>query len=78
MAESSQKGVHGYNQFKVLFFAGDRAADLLQVVTPKILRFPDDSGFLFNHFLTKSSKSEYANVSAFKLGSNKPVFPVLV
>ena len=35
--------------FKNLFFSADRAADLLGITTPTILRFPDNSGFLFNH-----------------------------
>ena len=35
--------------FEALFFAGDRAADLLSSKTGDILRFPDDSGLLFNH-----------------------------
>lgn len=39
--------------FKALFFAGDRAADLLQLQTRGILRFPDSSGFLLNHVWTK-------------------------
>ena len=33
--------------FKAIFFSGDRAADLLGLLTHTILRFPDDSGFLF-------------------------------
>lgn len=40
--------------FKALFFAGDRAADLLGLKTVDILRFPDNSGFLLNHLWTKS------------------------
>ena len=35
--------------FKCLFYSGDRAGDLGHVKTPEIARFPDDSGFLFNH-----------------------------
>ena len=35
--------------FKTLFFPGDRGGDLGQIKTQKIARFPDDSGFLFNH-----------------------------
>lgn len=62
--------------FKALFFAGDRAADLLQVKVSDILRFPDDSGFLFNHVWTKSLRSGDANVFAFKRGSNTSVCPV--
>ena len=35
--------------FKMVFFSGDRPGDLVQVKVPKILRFPNDDGFLFNH-----------------------------
>ena len=62
--------------FKALCFAGDRAADLLQIKLSDILRFPDDSGFLFNHVWTKSLRSGEANVFAFKRGSNTSVCPV--
>ena len=62
--------------FKALFFAGDRAADLLQVKVSDILCFLDNSGFLFNHIWTKSLKSGDANVFAFKRSSNKSVCPV--
>ena len=48
--------------FKVMFFAGDRAADLLEIKTLEILRFPDNSGFLFNQVWTKSLRSGDANV----------------
>lgn len=62
--------------FKALFFAGDRAADLLGLKTVDILRFPDNSGFLFNHLWTKSLRSGDTHVFAFKRGSNKLVCPV--
>ena len=62
--------------FKVLFFAGDRAADLLLSKTGDILRFPDDSGFLFNHLWTKTLRSGDANVFALKRGSNLTICPV--
>lgn len=62
--------------FKSLFFAGDRAADLLNLKVSDILRFPDNSGFLFNHVWTKSLRSGDSNVFAFKRGSNKFVCPV--
>lgn len=62
--------------FKALFFSADRAADLLGISTPTILRFPDNSGFLFNHVWTKTLRSGDANVFAFKRGSNKIVCPV--
>ena len=35
--------------FKNLFFSGDRGKDIGQFKTQEIARFPDDSGFLFNH-----------------------------
>jgi len=59
--------------FKSLFFAGDRAADLLLIKTAEILRFPDDSGFLFNHCWTKTLRSGDTNVFAFKRETNKLV-----
>ena len=61
---------------KALFFAGDRAADLLQLKTGDILRFPDNSGFLLNHIWTKTLLSGDKHVFAFKRGSNKMVYPV--
>ena len=62
--------------FKALFFAGDRAADLLQLKTGDILRFPNNSGFLLNHICTKILRSGDRHVFAFKRGSNKMVCPV--
>ena len=62
--------------FKVLFFSADRAADLFEVLTPSILRFPDNSGFLLNHVWTKTLRSGDSNVFALKRGSNKLVCPV--
>ena len=62
--------------FKAMFFAGDRAADLLEIKTSEILRFPDNSGFLFNQVRTKSLKSGDANIFAFRRGSNLNVCPV--
>ena len=62
--------------FKALFFAGDRAADLLQLKTGDILCFPDNSGFLLNHIWTKTLRSGDRHVFAFKWGSNKMVCPV--
>jgi len=62
--------------FKALFFSGDRAADLLGILTHTILRFPDNSGFLFNQVWTKSLRSGESNVYALKRGSNKAVCPV--
>ena len=62
--------------FKALFFAGDRAADLLQLKTGDILRFPDNSGFLLNHIWTKTLRSGNKHIFAFKRGFNKMVCPV--
>ena len=62
--------------FKALFFSGDRAADLLQLKTADVWRFPDNSGLLLNHVWTKTLRSDDKNVFAFKRGSNKTVCPV--
>lgn len=62
--------------FKALFFSADRAADLLGIMTPTILRFPDNSGFLFKQVWTKSLRSGDSNVFALKRGSNSIVCPV--
>lgn len=62
--------------FKALFFSADRAADLLSISTATILRFPDNSGLLFNQIWTKSLRSGDSNVFAFKRGSNRVVCPV--
>lgn len=62
--------------FEVLFFSGDRAADLSQVKTAEILRMPDNSGLLFNHIWTKTLRNGDANVFALKRGSNRRVCPV--
>ena len=62
--------------FKALFFAGDRAADLLQLKTGDIMRFPDNSGFLLNHIWTKTLRSGDENVFALKRDSNEMVCPV--
>ena len=61
---------------KRCFFAGDRAADLLEIKTSEILRFPHNSGFLFNHVWTKSLRPRGAYVFAFSRGSNLNVCPV--
>ena len=42
--------------FKTLFFSSDRAADLLQLKTCDILRFPDNSGFLLNPRLDENAE----------------------
>ena len=62
--------------FKSLFFAADRAADLLGLKAVDILRFPDNSGFLISHIWTKSLRSGDANVFAFRRGENAVIGPV--
>lgn len=62
--------------FKVLFFAEDRAADLLLSKTGDVLCFPHDSGCLFNHLWTKTLRSGDGNVFALKRGSNLTICPV--
>ena len=62
--------------FKSLFFAADRAADLLGLKVVDILRFPDNSGFLINHIWTQSLRSGEANVFAFRRGENAVICPV--
>ena len=39
--------------FKTVFFSGDRPGDLGQVKVAEILSFPNDDGFLFNHWRPK-------------------------
>ena len=63
--------------FKALFFSGDRAADLALVKTRDILRFPDNSGFLFNHLWSKTLRQGDQNVFALKRAVNKLICPVL-
>ena len=42
------------NYLKALSLSGDRAADLAFGKTQEILRFPDNSGFLFFHLWSKT------------------------
>ena len=63
-------------QFKVLFFAGNRVADLLQLKTGDILHFLDNSGFLLNHIWTKTLRSGDKHVFTFKRGTNNMVCPL--
>lgn len=62
--------------FKALFFSADRAADLLGIHTTTVLRFPDDSGLLFNQVWTKSLRSGDSNVFALRRGNNSLICPV--
>ena len=52
--------------FKALFVSGDRAADLALVKTQEILRFPDNSGFLFIHLWSKSLRQRDQNAFALR------------
>ena len=61
---------------KALFFSGDGAADLLGQLIHTILRFPDDSGFLFNQVWTKSLRSGDSSVYALRRGTNKGICTV--
>ena len=47
--------------FKASFFSGDRAADLLQLKTADVWRFPDNSGLLLNHVWTKTLRSKISS-----------------
>ena len=62
---------------KALFFSGDHAADLALVKTQEILRFPDNTGFLFNHLWSKTLRQGDQNVFALKRAVNKLICPVL-
>ena len=62
--------------FKALFFSSDRAADLLGLLTHTILKFPDNSGLLFNQVWTKTLRAGNSNVFALKRGSNPLICPV--
>lgn len=48
--------------FKLLFFSADRGGDLGQMKTQEILRFPDNSGLLFNHVWGKTLRDGTSNV----------------
>ena len=58
-------------------FRGDRAADLALVKTQEILRFPDSTGFLFNHLWSKTLRQGDQNVFALKRVVNKLICIVL-
>ena len=62
--------------FKVLFYSGDRGGDIIHVKSSEILRFPDNSGLLFNHLWTKSLRNGDRNVFAFRRGKNPTSCPV--
>ena len=63
--------------FKVLFCSGNRIADLALVKKQEILRFPDDTGFLFNHLWSKTLCQGDQNIFAIKRAVNKIICPVL-
>ena len=62
--------------FKALFFSSDRAADLLGLLTHTILRFPNNSGLLFNQVWTKALCAGDSNIFALKRGRNPLMCPV--
>ncbi|KAK3734287.1 hypothetical protein QZH41_015130, partial [Actinostola sp. cb2023] len=62
--------------FKALFFSGDRGADLGLVKTPEILRFPDDTGFLFHHIWGKTLRDGSSNVFGLKRHPNQILCPI--
>ncbi|KAK3745533.1 hypothetical protein QZH41_002902 [Actinostola sp. cb2023] len=62
--------------FKTLFFSGDRGSDLGVVKTPEILRFPDDSGFLFNHIWGKTLREGSSNVFGIRRHQNHALCPI--
>ena len=62
--------------FKTLFFSGDRPGDLSQVKTPEILRFPDNSGLLFNHVWGKTLRDGSSNLFAIRRNQNADICPV--
>lgn len=62
--------------FKAMFFSGDRAADLLGLLTHTIMRFPDNSGLLFNQVWSKTLREGDSNVFALKRGTNPLICPV--
>ena len=62
--------------FKSLFFAADRAADLLGLKAVDILRFPDNSGFLINHIWTKFLRSGDTIFFAFKRVEDPVTCPI--
>ena len=48
--------------FKAVFFSGDRPSDMGQVLTPEILRFPNNDGLLFNHVWGKTLREGGSNL----------------
>ncbi|XP_068673221.1 uncharacterized protein [Montipora foliosa] len=62
--------------FKCLFYAGDRAGDLGLVKTPEIARFPDDSGFLFNHVWGKALRDGSSNLFGMRRHPNPALCPI--
>ena len=62
--------------FKLLFFSGDRGGDLGQLKSPEIIRFPDDTGFLFNHIWGNTLRGGNANVFGVRRHPNLDVCPI--
>jgi hypothetical protein len=62
--------------FKALFYSGDHAADLGQVKTAEIARFPDDTGLLFNHVWGKTLRDGSQNIFGMRRHPNPTLCPV--
>ena len=62
--------------FKTLFFSGDRGADLGQIKTREIARFPDDQGLLFNHIWGKTLRDGGSNVFGIRRHPNPTLCPI--
>ena len=62
--------------FKAVFFSGDRPGDMGPVKVPKILRFPNDDGFLFNPVWGKTFRDGDNNVFGIKRNPQTKICPV--
>ena len=62
--------------FKMAFFSGDRPGDLGQIKVPKIPRFPNDDGMLFNHVWGKTLRDGDANVFGIRRNEQKVICPI--
>ena len=62
--------------FKTLFFSGDRPGVLGQVKTPKVLRFPNNDGLLFNRVWGKTLRDGSSNLFALRRNNNPVLCPI--
>ena len=62
--------------FKLAFFSGDRPGDLGQIKVPKILRFPNDDGFLFNHIWGKTLRDGDGNLFGVRRNAQVEICPI--